>query len=61
MARSAVAWTLYAIGHAIWWCFDRHWCGGMNWPIYRAYSGAMTLSERLQGDGPGPWEATFRA
>lgn len=53
--RCALAWTLYGIGAAICWAFDRHWCGGMHWPIYRAYSGAMLLSDAAQGDGPGPW------
>lgn len=53
--RHLIAWLLYSAGHAIWWCFDRKWCGGMHWPIYRTYSTLMVWSERVQGDGCGPW------
>ncbi len=50
-----LAWALFYVGHAIWWCFDRKWRGGMHWPIYRAYNALMIWSGDVQGDGPGPW------
>lgn len=55
MGRCALAWMLYGIGHAIWWCFDRKWCGGMRWGTYRAYSTFMLWSDAIQGSGDGPW------
>jgi len=54
--KPVIAWVLYGIGHAIWWCFDRRWCGGMHWPIYRIYDTCMGWSDSVQGSGPGPWK-----
>lgn len=56
--RAALSWALFGVGHAIWWCFDRDWCGGMHWPIYKTYNAFMTWSSKVQGDGDnGPWSS----
>lgn len=55
--REALAWASYGVGHAIWWCFDRAWCGGMHSPIYRAYNAFMHWSDVAQGSGAGPWRS----
>lgn len=55
MIRQALAWAFFLIGHAICVVFDRWLPWGMPGPIYAAYNGAMVLSDKLQGDGPGPW------
>lgn len=54
--RGVLAWLLYGLGHSIWWCFDRSWCGGMHWPIYQTYNALMNWSSDVQGSGErGPW------
>lgn len=55
MIRQALAGAFFLIGHAICVVFDRWLPWGMPGPIYAAYNGAMVLSDKLQGDGPGPW------
>lgn len=57
LLRRSLAWMLYGLGHAVWWCLDRDWCGGMGGLIYPIYNRLMTLSVAAQGSGAvGPWE-----
>lgn len=56
MIREAAAWTLYLVGDLICRIFDDWTRIGLRGPLYGLYNGAMTLSVKLQGDGPGPWE-----
>lgn len=55
--REMLAWALYGAAHSVWWTFDRTWCGGMAWPVYRAYNSLMGWSVDIQAGGNGPWEA----
>lgn len=57
MIHPAIAWALYATGHANSVVFDKWLPWGMRGPIYRAYSGLMCWSSEVQGDGAGPWLA----
>jgi hypothetical protein len=53
--RRLTAFGLYHLGDLIWRAFDRWTAVGMHGPIYRIQSGLMEWSDRVQGDGPGPW------
>jgi hypothetical protein len=53
--RALTAFALYLIGDLIWRAFDGWTRIGMHGPIYRLQSGLMGWSEKVQGDGPGPW------
>lgn len=53
--RTAAAWALYGIGHAISVVFDRWLPWGMSGPIYGAYNGVMLASSKVQRRAPGPW------
>jgi hypothetical protein len=55
LIRSALAWTLYGLGHVWYLMFDTWLPCGMSGAIYRVYNGLMTTSHRVQGEGRGPW------
>ena len=53
--RVLVAFALYLLGDVVWRVFDCWTAVGMRGPIYRAYSALMDWSDKVQGDGQGPW------
>lgn len=55
MPRQMFSWLFYCMGHLIYLCFDRKWCGGLHWPIYNCYNFFMITSCRIQANGKGPW------
>lgn len=50
--RFILSWALYAMGDAVW----RLSFGYLPRPLYALYNGLMTLSDDIQGTGPGPWK-----
>jgi hypothetical protein len=53
--RAVIAFAFYFLGDLVWRVFDRWTGAGIQGPIYRFRSGLMSWSDRVQGDGPGPW------
>jgi len=56
--RAILAWLLYAVGFAAYVINDellpaRFW---REW-LFNLYQRSMDLSDRVQGRGPGPWQA----
>lgn len=54
MMRWTLSWICYWLGDAVSRVMNlSDWLGGTLYPIYNRL---MIWSNRLQGDGPGPWE-----